>query len=161
MRSGPVKKLTKPGDSIFKSKLVARVINHVMRDGEKSVSEGVVYGALKKLNPDSKTALEMFETAIKNIMPKLEVRSRRVGGATYQVPQPVRYERSEALAVRWVVGSARKKKGKAMDEKLFEELKNAHQGIGDAIKKRDDVHKMADANKAFSILNSKSVWFTR
>jgi len=150
MRSGPVKKQPKPGDALFKSKLVARVISHVMRDGEKSVAEGVVYGALEKLNNDKKVALEMFENAIKNIMPKLEVRSRRVGGATYQIPQPVRYERSEALAVRWIIGAARKKKGKPMDEKLFEELKNAHQGIGDAIKKRDDVHKMAEANKAFS-----------
>jgi small subunit ribosomal protein S7 len=150
MRSGPVKKLQKTGDSLFKSKLVSRVVSHVMRDGEKSVAEGVVYGALEKLNADKKIALEMFENAIKNIMPKLEVRSRRVGGATYQVPQPVRYERAEALAVRWIVGAARKKKGKPTDEKLFEELKNANQGIGDAIKKRDDVHKMAEANKAFS-----------
>ena len=121
-----------------------------MRDGEKSVAEGVVYGALQKLNEDKKVALDIFENAIKNLMPKLEVRSRRVGGATYQVPQPVRYERSEALAVRWLIGVARKKKGKPMEEKLAEELKNAHQGIGDAIKKRDDVHKMAEANKAFS-----------
>ncbi|MFA5776189.1 MAG: 30S ribosomal protein S7 [Patescibacteria group bacterium] len=150
MRSGPVKKQQKPGDSLFKSKLVARVLNHVMRDGEKSVAEGVVYGALEKLDKDKKVALDMFENAIKNVMPKLEVRSRRVGGATYQVPSPVRYERSEALAVRWIIGAARKKKGKPMEEKLFEELKNAHQGIGDAVKKRDDVHKMAEANKAFS-----------
>ena len=150
MRSGPVKKQQKPADPLFKSKLVARVISLVMRDGEKSVAEGVVYGALEKLAKDKKAALEMFENAIKNVMPKLEVRSRRVGGATYQIPQPVRYERSEALAVRWIIGAARKKKGQPMTEKLFEELKNAHQGIGDAIKKRDDVHKMAEANKAFS-----------
>ena len=150
MRSGPVKKQQKPADPLFKSKLVARVISLVMRDGEKSVAEGVVYGALEKLAKDKKAALEMFEGAIKNVMPKLEVRSRRVGGATYQIPQPVRYERSEALAVRWIIGAARKKKGQPMTEKLFEELKNAHQGIGDAIKKRDDVHKMAEANKAFS-----------
>jgi small subunit ribosomal protein S7 len=150
MRSGPVKKIQKPADALYKSKMVARVISLVMRDGEKSVAEGVVYGALGKLDNDKKLALEMFENAIKNVMPKLEVRSRRVGGATYQVPSPVRYERSEALAVRWIIGAARKKKGKPMEEKLFEELKNAHQGTGDSIKKRDDVHKMAEANKAFS-----------
>jgi small subunit ribosomal protein S7 len=150
MRSGPVKKTLKPADALFKSKLVARVITHIMRDGKKSVAEGVVYGALEKLDKDKKVALEMFENAVKNVMPKLEVRSRRVGGATYQVPSPVRYERSETLAVRWIIGAARKKKGKPITDKLFEELRNAQQGIGDAIKKRDDVHKMAEANKAFS-----------
>lgn len=121
-----------------------------MKDGEKSVAENVVYKVIGKLNEDKKQALDVFESAIKNVMPKLEVRSRRVGGATYQVPSPVRYERAEALAVRWIIGAARKKKGKPMVEKLLEEVKNAHQGIGDAIKKRDDVHKMAEANKAFS-----------
>lgn len=150
MRSGPIKKIQKPGDSVYKSKLVARVVSIVMRSGKKSTAEDIVYGVITKLNADKKQALEMFETAIKNVMPKLEVRSRRMGGATYQVPQPVRYERSEALAVRWLIGAARKKKGKPMEEKLLEEIKNAHQGIGDAIKKRDDVHKMAEANKAFS-----------
>lgn len=150
MRSGPVKKIQKPADAVYKSKMVARVINLVMRDGKKSVAENVVYKVINGLNEDKKQAVDIFEDAIKNVMPKLEVRSRRVGGATYQVPSPVRYERAEALAVRWIIGAARKKKGKPMTEKLSEEIKNAHQGIGDAIKKRDDVHKMAEANKAFS-----------
>lgn len=149
MRSGPIKKEPKPGDYLYKSKLVTKVINLVMQRGKKSLAEKIVYGVLSKLSNDKKQALEIFETAIKNVMPKLEVRSRRVGGATYQVPQPVRYDRSETLAVRWIVHAARKKKGKPMMEKLFEEIKNAHQGVGDAIKKRDDVHKMAEANKAF------------
>jgi len=150
MRSGPIKKEQKPADPIYKSKIVARVVGLVMQAGKKSTAEGLVYGVLSKLNDDKKQALDIFESAVKNVMPKMEVRSRRVGGSTYQVPTPVRYERSEALAVRWIIGAARKKKGKPMVEKLSEEIKNAHQGIGDAIKKRDDVHKMAEANKAFS-----------
>ncbi len=149
MRSGPVRSKQKPGDPIYKSKLVTRMVNLVMQRGKKDTAESIVYGVIDKLGADKKQALEIFETAVKNVMPKLEVRSRRVGGATYQVPQPVRYERSEALAVRWIVGAARKKKGKPMEEKLLEEIKNASQGVGDAIKKRDDVHKMAEANKAF------------
>ncbi len=150
MRSGPIKKEQKPGDPVYKSKLVARVVSLVMQKGKKSVSEGIVYGVIDHLNADKKQALDLFENAIKNVMPKLEVRSRRVGGATYQVPSPVRYDRSEALAVKWLISAARKKKGRPMEEKLLEEIKNASQGIGDAIKKRDDVHKMAEANKAFS-----------
>ncbi|HAZ29322.1 TPA: 30S ribosomal protein S7 [candidate division WWE3 bacterium] len=150
MRSGQVKKKVLLVDPVYKSKILNRVISLVMRDGEKKVAEGIVYGVLAKLAQEKKEALDMFEGAVKNVMPKTEVRSRRVGGATYQIPMPVRYERSEALAVRWLIGAARKKKGKPMVEKLTEELKNAHQGIGDAIKKRDDVHKMAEANKAFS-----------
>lgn len=134
---------------MYKSKTVTKVINLIMQRGKKKTAEGIVYGVINKLNEDKKQALELFETAVKNVMPKLEVRSRRIGGATYQVPQPVRYERSEALAVRWIIGAARKKKGKPMEVKLLEEIKSASQGIGDAIKKRDDVHKMAEANKAF------------
>ena len=150
MRSKPVKKEQKPADPIYKSKIVTRVINLVMRAGKKRVAEKLVYDVLNKLNEDRKTALDMFEGAVKNVMPKTEVRSRRVGGATYQIPSPVRYDRSEALAVRWLITAARKKKGKPMSEKLFEEMKNAYNGVGDAVKKRDDVHKMAEANKAFS-----------
>lgn len=149
MRSGPVRKEQKPGDPVYKSKMVTKAINLVMQRGKKTVAESIVYGVIDKLNPDKKRALEVFETAIKNVMPKLEVRSRRVGGATYQVPQPVRYERAETLAVRWIIDAARNKRGKPMGEKLLEEFKNAFQGVGDAIKKRDDVHKMAEANKAF------------
>jgi small subunit ribosomal protein S7 len=126
------------------------MINILMIHGKKSLAESIVYGAINKLAEDKKEALSFFELAVKNVMPNQEVRSRRVGGATYQVPMPVRHERSEALAVRWIVGSARDKKGKPMVEKLFEELKNSKEGIGAAIKKRDDVHKMAEANRAFA-----------
>ena len=102
------------------------------------------------LNEDRKESLRIFEQAIKNVMPKQEVRSRRIGGATYQVPYPVRHDRSEALALKWVVEVARKKQGKAMDEFLKDEILNAYNNMGDSIRKRDDTHKMAESNKAFS-----------
>ena len=150
MRSGRAKKRPLQTDPLYKSRVVSRFINILMTDGKKSTAEGIVYGTLSKLAEDKKEASTIFEDAIKNIMPKQEVRSRRVGGATYQVPMPVKFERSEALALRWVVAAARKRKGKPMLEKLFEELKNAHEGTGDAIKKRDETHKMAESNRAFA-----------
>ncbi|EKD95127.1 MAG: hypothetical protein ACD_25C00059G0001, partial [uncultured bacterium] len=121
-----------------------------MQSGKKSIAESVVYGAIDRLNEDRKEGLRMFETAVKNVMPQQEVRSKRVGGATYQVPMPLKHERSEALALRWLITAARNKKGKPMEEKLYEELNNAYQSMGDAIKKRDDTHRMADANRAFA-----------
>lgn len=126
------------------------MINVVMAAGKKSTAQEIVYNAIDKLAEDKKEALQMFEDAVKKVMPAQEVRSKRVGGATYQVPTPVKHERSEALAIRWIVDAAKAKKGKPMNEKLFEELKNAHEGTGSAIKKRDDTHKMADANRAFA-----------
>jgi len=150
MRSGPIRKEQHLTDPMYKSKVVGRFISYVMKDGELSVAERIVYDVLGKLDADRKVALDSFENAVKNVMPKTEVRSRRVGGATYQVPSPVRFERAEALAMRWIIGAARKRKGKAFADKLLEEIRNARQGIGDAIKKRDDVHKMAEANKAFA-----------
>lgn len=137
-------------DPVFKSRTVARLVSTVMRDGKKSTAEAIVYGSIDKLNEDKKEGLKMFEQALKNIMPQQEVKAKRVGGATYQVPMPVKHERAEALAVRWLVKVARGRKGKPMVEKLYDELNNAHQGIGDAIKKRDDTHKMAEANRAFA-----------
>ncbi|EKD99572.1 MAG: hypothetical protein ACD_22C00233G0002 [uncultured bacterium] len=150
MRSGKVTKRIVEADPIYKSKTLSRMINVIMQKGEKSVARSVVYGALEKLAADKKEAGQMFEDAIKNVMPAQEVRSKRVGGATYQVPTPVKHERSEALAIRWIINAARSKKGKPMDEKLFEELRSAKDGTGAAIKKRDDVHKMAEANRAFA-----------
>ncbi|KKS31911.1 30S ribosomal protein S7 [candidate division WWE3 bacterium RIFOXYC1_FULL_42_13] len=150
MRGKPAKKRVLLGDPVFKSKIVNRMINVVMLDGKKSVAESVVYGAIDRLNEDRKEGLRMFETAVKNVMPQQEVRSKRVGGATYQVPIPLKHERSEALALRWLITAARNKKGKPMEEKLYEELNNAYQSMGDAIKKRDDTHRMADANRAFA-----------
>lgn len=150
MRGKSVKKRTLNPDPVYKSKTVQRMINKVMLDGRKNTAEGIVYGVLEKLNEDKKEAAKLFEEAVKNVMPKLEVRSRRVGGATYQVPYPTKHERAEALAVRWIVDAARGKSGKTMAERLFDELKNASEGVGDSIRKRDDTHKMAEANKAFS-----------
>jgi len=150
MRGKPAKKRQLFPDPIYKSRTIARMINKVMLDGEKDNAENIVYGVLRELSKDEKEATKIFEEAVKKVMPSQEVRSRRVAGATYQVPYPVKHERSEALAVRWMVDAARGKKGKTMEKRLLEEIKNAHEGIGDAIRKRDDTHKMADANRAFS-----------
>lgn len=150
MRGKPAKKRPVTGDPVLKSKLVNKMISVVMLDGKKSTAESIVYGAIDHLNEDRKEGLRMFEQAVKNVMPQQEVRSKRVGGATYQVPMPLKHERSEALALRWIISTARNKKGKPMDQKLYEELNNAYQSIGDAIKKRDDTHRMAEANRAFA-----------
>lgn len=150
MRSGKNRKRPLNPDAILKSKAVMRMINIVMLDGKKSTAEDIVYGAIYRMNEDKKEALKLFEQAVKNVMPQQEVRSKRIGGATYQVPMPLKHDRSEALAVRWIVGSARSKRGRPMVEKLFEELNNASQNTGDAIKKRDDTHRMAEANRAFA-----------
>lgn len=150
MRAGNTKKRQLQADAVFKSRVVTRMVNTVMRDGKKSLAEKIVYSALDSLSTDKKEAVQIFEQAVKNVMPTQEVRSRRVGGATYQVPTPLRHDRAEALAVRWIVDAAAGKKGKPMLNKLHEELKNAYENTGAAIKKREDVHKMAEANKAFS-----------
>jgi len=150
MRSKGAKKRLIITDSLYKSRVVSRMINIVMLAGKKAVAEKVVYSALDKLSEDRKEATRIFEQAVKNVMPKQEVRSRRVGGATYQVPVPLKHDRSEALAIRWIVRAAKKRKGSPMEEKLYEELKNAYDQIGDAVKKRDDTHRMAEANRAFS-----------
>jgi len=150
MRSKKPKKRPIQTDQIYKSRVVSRLIQRLMMHGKKSLAESTVYKAMEKLSPDKKEALAMFEQAVKNVMPMQEVRSRRVGGATYQVPMPLKHERSEALALRWLITAARNKKGKPMEEKLYEELNNAYQNMGDAIKKRDDTHRMADANRAFA-----------
>ena len=150
MRGRRAKKRLIIPDAIHKSRLVTRTINVVMEEGKKSIAQNIVYDAIEKLSGDPKEALKIFEEAIKNIMPQQEVRSRRVGGATYQVPMPLKHDRSEALAIRWVVGAAKSKSGKPMADRLYDELKNAHQGIGDSIKKKEDTHKMAEANRAFA-----------
>src|SRR3989344_6031769 len=150
MRSGKSNKKSIQSDLLFKSRVVTRMINTVMLSGKKSLAEKIVYGALSRLSEDRKDALTAFEHAVKNVMPMQEVRSRRVGGATYQVPVPLKHDRSETLAVRWVSMASRSRKGKPMDQKLFEELKDAYTGVGNAVKKKDDTHKMAEANRAFS-----------
>ena len=131
---------------------LGRFINYVMRDGKKSTAERVVYGALEKVKEISKEEpLTIFEKALENAAPMLEVRSRRVGGANYQVPTEVRPERRFALSVRWIIGAARAKKGKGgMATKLAEELIAASKNEGNAIKKKQDMHRMAEANRAFA-----------
>lgn len=138
-------------DPKFGSQLLAKFMNHVMVDGKKSVAEQIVYGALD-IVADRKNGepLELFENALDNIRPMVEVKSRRVGGATYQVPVEVRPSRRTALAMRWLVDSARKRGEKSMAQRLAGEVADAAEGKGSAMKKREDVHRMAEANKAFS-----------
>jgi len=137
-------------DPKFGSVTLAKFINYVMERGKKTVAQDIVYGAFDKITAAKKDPMKVFEDAVKTVQPQVEVRSRRVGGANYQVPMPVSASRQNALTFRWIVGAARNKKGQAMDEKLAAVLMDSAQGIGDAIKKRDDVHRMAEANKAFA-----------
>jgi small subunit ribosomal protein S7 len=150
MRTKKAKKRIIEADPVYKSRAVERMIHTIMYDGKKSLARKIVYESLVKLNEDTKEALKMFESAMKNVMPAQEVRSRRVGGATYQVPMPLKHDRAEALAMRWIVDSARKKSGKPMVDRLSEEFRSAADGSGDAVKKKDDTHRMAEANRAFA-----------
>jgi small subunit ribosomal protein S7 len=139
-------------DPKFNSKIVAKFVNMVMLEGKKSIAEKMVYGAFevvkKQLNdPD---VIKIFHKALDNARPRLEVKPRRVGGATYQVPIEVRQERGTSIALRWIRDFAKSKKGRSMSEKLAEEIIAAYKGEGSAIKKRDDTHKMAESNKAFA-----------
>ena len=138
-------------DPKFGSKTLAKFMNHVMVDGKKSVAEKIVYGALKVVAENSGSdPLEVFEQALEGIAPMVEVKSRRVGGATYQVPVEVRPERRNALAMRWLVEHSRSRGEKSMALRLAGEITDASQGRGNAVKKREDVHRMAEANRAFS-----------
>ncbi len=138
-------------DAKFGNERLAKFINHLMVSGKKSVAERIVYGALTKVEERSKEQpLDMFEKALESIQPLVEVKSRRVGGATYQVPVEVRPARRVALAMRWLVDASRKRGEKSMDLRLAGEILDAAEGKGAAVKKREDVHRMAEANKAFS-----------
>ena len=138
-------------DPKFHDRMIAKFCNVVMKDGKKSTAEHIVYGALDVIgNRYKEDPIEVFRKAIDTVKPKVEVKSRRVGGATYQVPVEVRPERRVALAMRWLVDYARDRGEKTMVERLAAELKEAAEGRGNAVKKREDVHKMADANKAFA-----------
>ena len=138
-------------DPKFKDKLVSKFTNTLMFGGKKSTAEGILYGALDVIRERFKEEpLEVFRKALDNVKPKLEVKSRRVGGATYQVPVEVRPERRVALAMRWLVTYARDRGEKTMQERLAGELRDAAEGRGNAVKKKDDTHKMAEANKAFA-----------
>jgi small subunit ribosomal protein S7 len=138
-------------DPKFNNQVVAKFINHVMVSGKKAVAEGIVYGALDRVQArDNADPIEVFEKALDAIAPMVEVKSRRVGGATYQVPVEVRPSRRHALAMRWLVDSARSRSEKSMAARLAGEFMDAAEGRGSAVKKREDTHRMADANKAFA-----------
>lgn len=149
-RSRPIKKTIAP-DAKYHSELTTRLINRIMMDGKKSKAERIVYDALQIMEQEApKAPVSLLEQAIKNATPFLEVKPRRVGGATYQVPVEVRPDRALALAIRWLIKAARARNGKSMAEKLAAELIDASKGQGTTIKKREDTHKMAEANRAFA-----------
>ncbi|GAA0312061.1 30S ribosomal protein S7 [Rhodovulum strictum] len=138
-------------DAKYGDRVLTKFMNNLMVDGKKSVAERIVYNALERVEGRLKRApIEVFREALDNVKPSVEVRSRRVGGATYQVPVEVRAERREALAIRWLIDASRKRNENTMEERLAGELVDAVQSRGTAVKKREDTHKMADANKAFS-----------
>ena len=138
-------------DPKYKSVIIPKLINSIMYDGKKTVAEKIVYDAINKIKSKSKDEpITVFNDAINNVRPTVEVRSRRVGGATYQVPVEVKAKRAQALALRWIMDATRKRKNKTMAEKLYAEILDASQNKGSAIKKREDTHKMAESNKAFA-----------
>ena len=138
-------------DPKYKSVIIPKLINSIMLDGKKTIAEKIVYDAIDKIKSKSKDEpLTVFNEAINNVRPNVEVRSRRVGGATYQVPVEVKSKRSQALALRWIIDASRKRKDKKMSDKLFNEIFDAYQKKGSAIKKKEDTHKMAESNKAFA-----------
>ncbi len=138
-------------DPKFNDLVVSKFMNSIMKEGKKSAAEGIVYGALDKMQARAKSdPIQLFHQALENVMPAVEVRSRRVGGATYQVPVEVRNERRQALAIRWLIAAARSRNENTMEERLSAELLDAANNRGTAVKKREDTHKMADANRAFS-----------
>lgn len=150
-RKGHVAKRNVLPDPIYNSVLVTRLINSVMLDGKKGVAQQIIYGAFDRVSKATgRDPLEVYNQALENIMPQLEVRSRRVGGANYQVPVEVREERKQTLALRWLVQYAKNRNGKGMAEKLADEIIDAANGTGGAVKKREDTHKMAEANKAYA-----------
>jgi len=138
-------------DSKYKSTIIPKLINSIMYDGKKTTAEKIIYDAIDKIKSKSKEEpINIFNEAINNLRPTVEVRSRRVGGATYQVPVEVKSNRSQALALRWLVEASRKRKDKQMSDKIFNEIYDAYQNKGSAIKKKEDTHKMAESNKAFA-----------
>ena len=150
-RRGNVPKREVLADPIYNSILVTKLVNSVMLDGKKGIAQKVVYGAFDLISEKTgKEAIEVFQTAMENIMPSLEVKARRVGGATYQVPMEVRPERRQTLGLRWLVNYSRARSEKTMRERLAGEIMDAANNTGNAVKKREDTHKMAEANKAFA-----------
>lgn len=153
-RKGPITPKKTQGDLIYNDPILTKFINSVMKDGKKSVAQGQVYGALGLIKDSlKKDALEVFLTAIENVKPEMEVRSRRVGGAAYQVPMPVRGPRRQSLAIRWIINAARARANSqyhTFSEKLAAELTDAYNGEGGAIKKRTEMERIAEANRAFA-----------
>lgn len=153
MRSGKVVKRVIAADPIYDSRLLTRFVNRMMYDGKKQLALGLMYKAMDQIEKAGKSPLSTFETALANVAPKMEVRARRIGGASYQVPVEVRGDRREALAIRWVIAAARSrsnKEFKTFDKKLAAELMDAANNTGNAIRKKEDTLRMAEANKAFS-----------
>ena len=150
-RKGPVPKRDVLPDPIFNSKIFTKLVNQIMWDGKKSLAERICYEAFERIEKKTgKEAMQVFEEAMKNITPLVEVKARRVGGANYQVPVEVRTDRRQTLAIRWLVGYTRKRGEKTMAERLAGELMDAASGSGGSVKKREDTHKMAEANRAFA-----------
>ncbi len=150
-RRGQITKRDVLPDPLYNSKMVTRLINSIMLDGKKGVAQKIVYGAFEIVNEKTgKDPIEAFEQAMENIMPQLEVKARRVGGATYQVPMEVRPERRQTLGLRWLTNYARSRSERTMKERLAGEIMDALNNMGGACKKRDDTHKMAEANRAFA-----------
>ena len=138
-------------DPRFKDKVISKFINIIMLDGKKTTAEEILYSILDKISKEKKMdANKFFYDVLTNVKPRVEVRSRRVGGATYQVPIEVKVDRSQALAIRWIIDAARKRSGNNMKMKLYQEFLDAHNNKGGAVKKREDTHRMAEANKAFA-----------
>ena len=148
-RRAPQKRSILP-DPKYKDLLVSKFINSIMKHGKKSIAENIFYGALDAITERELTALETFKAAIENVMPSVEVKSRRVGGSTYQVPMEVRHSRSQSLAIRWLIENANSRSGLSMRAKLADEFMDASNRRGSAMKKKEDTHKMAEANKAFA-----------
>ena len=150
-RKGHISKRVVLPDPIYNSVMVTRLVNSVMLDGKKGVAQSILYGAFERVaKTTGRDPLEVYEQALENIMPQLEVRSRRVGGANYQVPVEVRAERRVTLGLRWLTNYARLRNEKTMEERLAKEIMDAANGVGASVKKREDTHRMADANKAFA-----------
>lgn len=150
-RKGPVPKRDVLPDPIYKSKVVTRLINQIMIDGKRGVAQRILYDAFDIINEKSdQSPMEVFEQAMENVMPVLEVRARRVGGSNYQVPMEVRPERRQALGLRFIVNYARERGEKTMDERLANEILDASNNVGGAVRRKEELHKMAEANKAFA-----------
>ena len=150
-RKGHTQKRDVLADPLYNNKVVTKLINNIMLDGKKGVAQKIVYGAFERVAAETgKPALEVFEEALNNIMPVLEVKARRIGGATYQVPIDVRPDRRQAVALRWLTTYSRARSEKTMEERLAKELLDAMNNTGASVKKKEDMHKMAEANKAFA-----------